>query len=610
MLHYELVVIGGGHAGIEAAWSASGMGISVCLITLSESQIGELSCNPSFGGIAKGNVVREIDALGGIMGYITDKAALSYKILNKRKGPAVQATRAQVDRNLYKALVQEELRQRKNLEIVEDEVLELIVESGHIVGVICRGIGEVRCKAVVIATGTFLNGLIHIGEEQIRAGRRGEQGAYSLSNSLANLGIGILRFKTGTPPRVYRSSVRLDKTEIQPGERDYLPFSLRTKAILKNQLPCFLTYTTPETHRLIFENLKHSALYSGRIKGRGPRYCPSIEDKVVRFADHPRHPVFIEPEGWNLPEFYLNGLSMSMPVNIQEEIVRSIPGLEEAVFSRPAYAIEYDCIDPRQLKHTLEHKTIRGLFFAGQINGSSGYEEAGGQGIIAGINAALYIEGKPEFVLGRDKSYIGVMIDDLVSRGVDEPYRLFTARAEHRLLLREDNAARRLIKYGRAFGLVGDEVFAEYISDEQAFEKEMRRIREKRIRANPKESVTIEEYLSMPGNSYETLMGLDEEARRVPEKVRRWVEIEVKYRGYIRRELSRIKGEKELESIRVPEDFDYLSLKGLTREGRERFTKLKPKNLLEASRIPGVRLSDITLLYIHLKRNVSYETSA
>ncbi len=598
MGRYDVVVIGGGHAGIEAGAVAARMGMRTLIITLSKGKIGELSCNPSMGGIAKANLIRDIDMLGGLIGYVTDRASVSYRILNRRKGPAVQATRAQVDRRYYRMLVQCELFRMENIDIIEDEAIEIEVESDRVRGVVCDRSGELICSAVIVATGTFLNGLIHIGHNRVNGGRMGERNSSRLVESLRKLGLRILRFKTGTPPRVYKSSINLAKMIEQKGETDYIPFSVRTRTRLDEQLSCFLTYTTERTKRLILENLSESALYGGRIKGIGPRYCPSIEDKVVKYADHERHQIFIEPEGWNSELVYLNGLSMSMPYELQLRIVQSVIGLEEAKLAVPAYAIEYDLIDPKMLTNYLQYKYVKGLFFAGQVNGSSGYEEASAQGIMAGINAALYVKKEPPFRLERHESYIGVMIDDLVLKGVDEPYRLFTARAEHRLILREDNTSSRLLKYAEKYKLLPENMIGDCEEKDVMVKKVIEEVKKKRLGEEKGGKLTLEELAPL----FEAF----------PKEVLRRALIELQYEGYIEREKRRIRSESELQAVFIPDGFDYGTVRGLTREGKEKFIRVRPKNLLEALKIPGIRLSDITLLYIHLKRkikgDVSYET--
>ena len=606
MPDFDIIVVGGGHAGIEAAWVATKLDARVLLITLTLENIGQLSCNPSMGGLSKSQVIKDIDALGGLIGYISDKAAISYRTLNKRKGPAMHSTRAQVDRTSYRQLIKQELEKNPALSLLQDEVVGLIMRGNKVCGVKTKFNGEIVASAVILAPGTFPDGIIHIGETQIPSGRAGESSSVGLSSELKKLSIRIVRFKTGTPPRLDGRTVDFSAMQIQSGENDYTPFSIRTNFRITNQLPCYITYTDKRTHKIIRDNLHRTALYSGRIKGKGPRYCPSIEDKVVKFANKDRHQLFLEPEGLNTYEYYLNGASTSLPVELQIEFLHTIKGLENCQMIRPAYAIEYDCIDPTQLKPSLESKTIMGLFFAGQVNGTSGYEEAAGQGLVAGLNAALYLQKKGTFVLSRSESYIGVMIDDIVKKGVDEPYRLFTARAEHRLILREDNALRRLSKYAENFGLLEKKILKEYKEKEKMFTEELKRVKQKHLMKEyiptSKQSMTYEELLRMPGFGYEYIVQFDSEVRQLPIEVKKWVEVEIKYSGYIEKDRKKIREEKKLLSVKIPNSFNYQAVKGLTGEGVEKFLSYKPFNLKEASLIPGVRYSDILLLYTHLRR--------
>jgi tRNA uridine 5-carboxymethylaminomethyl modification enzyme len=616
---FDVIVVGAGHAGCEAALAVARMGLSVGLFTLNLDTIAQMSCNPAIGGLAKGHIVREIDALGGEMAKVTDRAGIQFRMLNRSKGPAVWSLRAQCDRLLYRLEMRKSLEAQKNIIIKQASVESLIVEDGKVKGVIDHLGIRYRAGAVVITTGTFLNGLIHIGLETMEAGRAGEFPSKGLSKSLRELGFKLGRLKTGTPPRLDSRTIDFSQLEPQYGDDPPPPFSYSTEKITNPQLPCYITYTNQKTHEIILQNLDRSPLYSGRIKGIGPRYCPSIEDKVVKFSDKERHQVFLEPEGLQTKEYYANGISTSLPYDVQLRLVRSIKGLEDAEIMRPGYAIEYDFVYPTQLKHTLETKLIEGLFLAGQINGTSGYEEAAGQGLIAGINAALKLLGREPLILRRDEAYIGVLIDDLVTKGTQEPYRMFTSRAEYRLLLRHDNADMRLTEKGYRIGLVKEEQYERFLKKKEAIEKELKRLRSTRVKPeeiNPvlvkagttpvSEPLTLEQVLKRPEISYKDIVALNGyrfvgESNSTPDEIQEAVEIEVKYEGYIKKQIELAERLKRLEDMPIPPDFDYTSLK-LSKEVLSKLLEVRPSNLGQASRIPGVTPAAVSLIMIELTR--------
>ncbi len=624
MREFDVIVVGGGHAGIEAAVSAALMGCSVAMVTMDKHAIGRMSCNPAIGGSAKGHLVHEIDALGGMMGLIADRTGIQFRTLNKSKGPAVWAGRCQSDRKLYSEEAERVVSNTKNLEIVEDSIIEAFEENKKIVGVKTAKGEEIKCKALVVCSGTFLNGLMYTGFNATKGGRYGEPPAVGLTESLVKMGFVSGRLKTGTPPRLLKSSINWDILEEQPGDENPEPFSMRTQKEAFPYLPqlsCHITYTSPEVHKILEKGFDRSPMFTGLISGVGPRYCPSIEDKVVRFADKERHQLFLEPEGLDSDLIYLNGFSSSLPVEIQYEALRKIKGLENVEMVRPAYAIEYDYFPPYQVDLTLETKLIEGLYFAGQINGTSGYEEAAGQGIVAGINAALKIQKRKEFVLSRNESYIGVLIDDLVGKSTDEPYRMFTSRAEHRLLLRQDNADRRLLKYGYEFGLIPEEMYRDLQMREVLISKSVTAFNQKRISPlaiNPileskglnkidngevigklvkRPELSLKEVLDNSGLSEDEIIFQLLQNPKALEQV----EIELKYEGYIQRQYELVEKMEKLEKIQIPLNFNYSNLKTISTEGREKLSKVKPRTIGQASRISGVTPSDISILLVYLK---------
>ncbi|MCX7797178.1 MAG: tRNA uridine-5-carboxymethylaminomethyl(34) synthesis enzyme MnmG [Melioribacter sp.] len=623
MKEYDVIVIGGGHAGIEAATAPARMGCSVAMITMDKKAIGRMSCNPAVGGSAKGHLVHEIDALGGMIGLIADRSGIQFRTLNKSKGPAVWAGRSQNDRKLYSIEALKIVESVPNLEIIEDSVVEVVVENKKIAGVKTQKGLEIKCKALIISTGTFLNGLMHTGLKSFQGGRFGEPASLGLTESLVKLGFEAGRLKTGTPPRLKKDTINWDILEEQKGDDPPQPFSLRTpkdKFPYLPQLSCYITYTDKTVHQILEKGFDRSPLFTGKIKGRGPRYCPSIEDKIYRFADKERHQLFLEPEGLDSDLIYINGFSTSLPEDIQFEALRKIKGLENVEMVRPGYAVEYDFFPPHQVDLTLETKLIEGLYFAGQINGTSGYEEAAAQGIVAGINAALKIQKRPEFVLKRSEAYIGVLIDDLVGKSTDEPYRMFTSRAEHRLILRQDNADRRLMKYGYEFGLIPKELYNELKEREVLITKSKEFLSKTKLLPNEINSFLIQKNTS-PIDNAETIDKLvkrpeinlvellefikDKNGEIIDlikdQKALEQIEIEFKYEGYIQRQLELIEKMEKLENVLIPLNFDYSNLKAISTEGREKLSKVKPRSIGQASRISGVTPSDISVLLVYLK---------
>lgn len=620
---FDIAVVGAGHAGVEAALACARIGIRTALFSLSLDAIANMPCNPSIGGTGKGHLVFEIDALGGEMGYIADKCTMQSRTLNTSKGAAVQSKRVQADRRLYTDMMKSVVEEQENLTVVQAEVTEILTDAAddglrRVIGVRTEPCGDFACRAAILCTGTYLGGTTHVGEVKKASGPDNSLPATGLTDALRELGIDLMRFKTGTPPRIHRRSIDFDALEVQVGEDYITPFSSRTDEAALNaieQVPCHVVYTNEETHRIIHENIHRSPLYSGQIHGTGPRYCPSIEDKVVRFADKERHQLFVEPMGLNTDEIYLQGFSSSLPADVQVKMLHSLKGFEHAEIMRYAYAIEYDCVNPLELRGTLEFKKIHGLYGAGQFNGTSGYEEAAAQGLLAGMNATLYLRSMEQIILPRHSSYIGTLIDDLVTKGTNEPYRIMTGRSEYRILIRQDNAEERLSQYGHYAGLLTDERYAETVARTQAVQDEIERLRHVNLGPNSginrlleekgstpiSSGTTLCDIIRRPGLDYDCTAEFDPMRPELPRKLRERVWTEIKYEGYIKHQLEEVARQHKSETTRLPDDVDYMTVKGLRTEAAQKLNQVKPATVGQAARISGVNPADVSVLLIWMQ---------
>ncbi|MFC2164442.1 tRNA uridine-5-carboxymethylaminomethyl(34) synthesis enzyme MnmG [Acidobacteriota bacterium] len=598
---YDLIIIGAGHAGCEAGHAAARMGLSACLITINLETIAQMSCNPAIGGLAKGHLVREIDALGGIMGLLADETGIHFRLLNRSRGGAVQAPRAQSDKALYRITMKNWLKSVPNLSLYQGTVTQILIRDKKAVGVELLEGNKLFSRAVIVTPGTFLNGVIHIGLEHYSAGRANEPASHQLSENLEEIGLKRFRLKTGTPMRLHKDTIDWEKFTKQPGDSHPVPLSFRNRKLLENKIICYFGHTNQKTHDIIGQSLDKSPLYSGKISGIGPRYCPSIEDKVVKFPHHKRHQFFLELEGLDTTEVYVNGISSSLPLESQKEILKTIPGLDQAKILRPAYGIEYDAVVPTQLQPTLETRTIPHLYLAGQINGTSGYEEAAAQGLMAGINAVLKLKGQKPLILRRDEAYTAVLIDDLISKGVEEPYRLFTSRAEYRLQLRIDNADGRLIPYGHKIGLISDEEFATFQKKQEKIQKVTHILETEKVKIESNEPISYKDLLKKPKVTFQNVLEYKKFDIELTEEEIRHIESEVKYEGYLKKQAKEIEQMYKIEREKIPRSIDFEQIPGLTREAREKLNQYQPQTIGEAKRIPGLTPAAITNLHIYLK---------
>jgi len=598
---YDVIVIGAGHAGCEAACATSAMGLQTCLITIHLETIAQMSCNPAIGGLAKGHLVREIDALGGIMGLLADETGIQFRLLNRSRGGAVQAPRAQSDKAQYRLTMKNRLENIPNLTLFQGIVTEILIKNKKTIGVVTLEGNRLHAKAVILTPGTFLNGLIHIGLHSYSAGRANEPSSRELGQNLRKMGLKTFRLKTGTPMRLDKHTIEWDRFTPQPGDEKPVPFSFRTHKTLENKVLCYIGYTNKQTHEIISQNLDKSPLYSGKIVGIGPRYCPSIEDKVVKFPHHLRHQFFLEPEGLETSETYVNGISSSLPLEIQKKILKSIPGLDQAKMLRPAYGIEYDAVIPTQLRPTLETRLIKNLFLAGQINGTSGYEEAAAQGLLAGINAGLSIKKEKPLVLGRDEAYIGVLIDDLITKGVEEPYRLFTSRAEYRLFLRIDNADQRLTPYGHKIGLIDDNDYEAFLKKQENIKKASHFLLKEKITTEERERITLWDFLKKPEVKLKNVVEYKKFNVVLSDEELRHLESEVKYEGYLKRQEKEIARIRKVDGEKIPKNINFRKIPGLTREASEKLEEFKPQTIGEAKKIPGMTPAATVNLHIYMR---------
>jgi tRNA uridine 5-carboxymethylaminomethyl modification enzyme len=598
---YDVIVIGAGHAGCEAAYATSTMGLQTCLITIHLETIAQMSCNPAIGGLAKGHLVREIDALGGIMGLLADETGIQFRLLNRSRGGAVQAPRAQSDKARYRLTMKNRLENIPNLTLFQGVVTEILIKNKKTIGVDTLEGNRLHAKAVILTPGTFLNGLIHIGLHSYSAGRANEPSSRELGQNLRKIGLKIFRLKTGTPMRLDKHTIEWERFIPQPGDEEPVPFSFRTHKTLENKVLCYIGYTNKQTHKIISQNLDKSPLYSGKIAGIGPRYCPSIEDKVVKFPHHLRHQFFLEPEGLETSETYVNGISSSLPLEIQKKILKSIPGLDQAKILRPAYGIEYDAVIPTQLRPTLETRPIKNLFLAGQINGTSGYEEAAAQGLLAGINAALKIKKEKPLILGRDEAYTGVLIDDLITKGVEEPYRLFTSRAEYRLLLRIDNADKRLTPYGHKIGLINDNDYEAFLKKQEKIKKASHFLLNEKMTTEERERITLWDFLKKPEVKLKNVVEYKKFNVVLSDEELRHLESEVKYEGYLKKQEKEIARIRKVDGEKIPKNINFRKIPGLTREASEKLEEFKPQTIGEAKKIPGMTPAATVNLHIYMR---------